>query len=57
VESQCFSYSDYGDSVGFSNTSVRGGPIKAGLPVRVTFVGNTILKLEVSMPLEKATTG
>jgi hypothetical protein len=48
VESRCFYYSDYASSVGFNNTSSHGGPIKADLPVRVTFVGNAILKLEIA---------
>jgi len=47
VEDRCFSYSDFDPTVGFNNTTSHGGPIKAGIPVRVTFVGNTIVKLEV----------
>ena len=48
VETQCFHYSDSDNSAGFHNTSSHGGPIKADLPVRVTFAGNTILKLEIA---------
>ena len=48
VEDKCFRYWDSGTSAGFNNTSSHGGPIKPGLPVRVTFVGNTIVKLEVA---------
>lgn len=44
----CFSYSDYVVTPGFNQTSANGGPIQAGLPVRVTYKGNTILKLEVA---------
>lgn len=44
----CFSYSDYVVTPGFNQTSTHGGPIQQGLPVRVTYDGNTILKLEVS---------
>jgi len=48
VENKCFGYSDYVISGGFNNTSANGGPIKEGLPVKVTFFGNAIVKLEVS---------
>jgi hypothetical protein len=47
VSGACFSYSDYVVTAGFNRTSSRGGPIREGLPVRVTYLGNTILKLEV----------
>ncbi|HUN77248.1 MAG TPA: hypothetical protein VMU40_22250 [Steroidobacteraceae bacterium] len=47
VSGVCFSYSDYDVTVGFNHTSSHGGPIRLGLPVRVTYVGNTIIKLEV----------
>jgi len=42
-----FCYSDYGSTPGFNNTSSHGGPIRSGLPVRVSYVGNSILKLEI----------
>lgn len=48
VNADCFSYSDYVITGGFNNTSSHGGPIREGLPVRVTFVGNSIIKLEVA---------
>jgi len=44
----CFEYSDYVITGGFNNTSSHGGPIREGLPVRVTYVGKSILKLEVA---------
>lgn len=47
VSGKCFSYSDYSVSAGFNNTNSHGGPIREGLTVRVTYVGNTITKLEV----------
>jgi len=47
IQSKCFEYSDYDVTSGFNNTSSHGGPIREGLPVRVTFVGGTIVKLEV----------
>ncbi len=43
-----FSYSDYIVTDGFHNTTSHGGPIHQGLYVRVSYVGNTILKLEVA---------
>lgn len=48
--SACFEYSDYVVTSGFNNTSSHGGPIRAGLHVRVTYVGNSILKLEIARP-------
>ena len=48
VQSKCFYYSDYVVTPGFNNTSSHGGPIKLGIHVRVTYVGNTILKLEIA---------
>ena len=47
VSGKCFSYSDNVITAGFNNTASHGGPIREGLPVRVTYIGNTILKLEV----------
>jgi hypothetical protein len=34
-------------SAGFENTAWRGGPIREGLPVRITYRDNSILRLEV----------
>ena len=42
-----FSYSDYDVKAGFNNTSSHGGPIHQGLPVRIWYVGNEIVKLEI----------
>jgi hypothetical protein len=47
VQSETFCYSDYGITAGFNNSASHGGPIREGLPVRVSFIGNTILRLEV----------
>ena len=47
VDSETFCYSDYVVTLGFNNTASHGGPIREGLPVRVSFIGNTILRLEV----------
>ena len=54
VGTEKFSYSDYMVTGGFNNTSSHGGPIKFGLPVRITFIPskfcNVITKLEVGRP-------
>lgn len=44
----CFSYSDYIVTPGFNQTQSHGGPIKDGLPVKVTYKDDTIVKLEVA---------
>jgi hypothetical protein len=48
VSDACFSYSDYGATVGFHNSASHGGPIREGLDVRVEYIGNLILKLQVA---------
>ena len=48
VRQACFEYSDFVITAGFNNTASYGGPIRDGLPVRVTYVGNAIAKLEVA---------
>jgi hypothetical protein len=48
VNDHCFEYSDYVITGGFNNTRSHGGPIREGLPVRVTFIRNKIIKLEVA---------
>lgn len=48
VKGHRFSYSDYILTPGFHNTASHGGPIHEGLYVRVTYVGNLILRLEVA---------
>jgi hypothetical protein len=47
VQSETFCYSDYVVTAGFNNSASHGGPIRDGLPVRVSFVANTIVRLEV----------
>jgi hypothetical protein len=42
-----FAYSDDIVTAGFHNTRHHGGPIREGLYVRVTYFGNSILRLEV----------
>lgn len=43
-----FTYSDYILTGCFNNATSHGGPIKAGLTVRVSYVGNCIVRLEVA---------
>ncbi len=44
-----FSYSDYiGDSSCFNRTASHGGPIREGLRVRVAYVDDCILRLDVA---------
>jgi hypothetical protein len=45
-----FSYSDYVVTSGFNNTASHGGPIRSGLYVRIWYLGNDILKLEIRNP-------
>src|SRR5689334_7724640 len=47
VREQTFCYSDYVVTAGFNNSTSHGGPIREGLPVRVSYVGDTIVRLEV----------
>ncbi len=48
VNGHRFSYSDYVMTAGFRNTASRGGPIREGLYVRISYSGNLILRLEVA---------
>jgi hypothetical protein len=42
-----FSYSDFVATPGFRRTASHGGPIREGLHVRIAYVGNVILRLEI----------
>jgi len=52
VQEKRFCYSDYEIAPGFHKSASHGGPIRAGLPVRIAYITagrhNTILKLEIS---------
>jgi len=50
VEGRRFCYADSVVSPGFSRTRVYGGPINPGLSVRVTAIGDTIVRLEIAEP-------
>lgn len=54
VEEQRFCYSDYIIAPGFRNTASHGGPIRAGLQVRIAYLNGSILRLEV--PKDQALT-
>ncbi len=43
-----FSYSDYVVTEGFHRTSSHGGPLREGLWVRITYVGELIARLELA---------
>jgi hypothetical protein len=43
-----FSYSDYVVTEGFNRTSSHGGPMREGLWVRITYVGDIIARLEIA---------
>ena len=51
IRSHSFCYSDYVMMPGFNQTSSHGGPIKQNLKVRLAYIGNTILRLEIERPL------
>jgi hypothetical protein len=48
VGSQRFCYSDYIVTPGFHNAASHGGPIRAGLHVRIAYSFSTILRLDVA---------
>ena len=54
VQNQRFCYSDYEIAPGFHNATSHGGPIHAGLPVRIAYRDGRILRLEV--PRDQAPT-
>ncbi len=50
VQLHRFCYVDTVASPGFHRIRAYGGPINPGLPVRVTAIGNTIVRLEIGEP-------
>ncbi|HEX7289012.1 MAG TPA: hypothetical protein VF532_22700 [Candidatus Angelobacter sp.] len=48
VKAKRFCYSDFEGTAAFKNTASHGGPIRAGLRVRIAYVGNDILRLEIA---------
>lgn len=61
VQDVKFHYSDFESNPGFNRTASHGGPIRQGLPVRVTYIrnsdtdpeGNVIVKLEIEKAAKK----
>ena len=47
VQSTCIRYAEGIVTNGFNNSSANGGPIKEVLLVRITHVGDVIVKLEI----------
>ena len=54
VDGRRFEYSDFFVTPGFNNAASRGGPIRPGLAVRVSHVGDVIVKLEVDRAAARA---
>jgi hypothetical protein len=48
VSGHKFEYSDYHKTGAFNNTKSHGGPIRQGIYVRITALGNRIVRLEVA---------
>ena len=48
VDGRRFEYSDHFVTPGFDNSAAKGGPIRPGLNVRISHIGNVIVKLEVA---------
>jgi hypothetical protein len=47
VQAQRFCYSDYIIVPGFHNSASHGSPIRSGLPVRIAYSGQTILRIDI----------
>jgi hypothetical protein len=48
VNGRWFSYSDFHLGIGFNQSKSHGGPIREGLKVKVSFIGESIVKLEIA---------
>ena len=48
VQSKRFCYSDYLATGGFHNTASHGGPIRAGIHVRLAYIGSMILRVNIA---------
>ncbi|MDF1641641.1 hypothetical protein [Thalassolituus oleivorans] len=49
-----FEYSDFVVTPGFNNATSKGGPIQEGMPVKISYIGNIILKLEIAKSANKS---
>lgn len=50
VEERRFCYSDSVSSAGFNRSRAYGGPINPGLAVRISAIGDTIVRVEIAEP-------
>jgi hypothetical protein len=50
VADRRFCYEDFAGSTGFNRTRALGGPMRDGLQVRISSIGQTIVRLEISDP-------
>jgi hypothetical protein len=48
VDGQSFKYNDAAYNGGFEKSSLYGGPIREGLQVRIWYVDNVIVRLEIA---------
>lgn len=48
VNGHRFEYSDYDLTKGFNQSQSHGGPIREGLQVRITYIDDKIVKLEIA---------
>lgn len=53
VNGRRFEYSDFHITAGFNQSASHGGPIRAGQKVRIAYVGNAIIKLEIDQEHRK----
>jgi hypothetical protein len=47
IENERFSYSDYDFTACFNRTASHGGPLREGLHIRIYYIDNCILKIEL----------
>jgi hypothetical protein len=47
VRNKRFCYSDYGIQAGFNQSASHGGPVREGLPVRIAYSNDQILRLQI----------
>jgi len=52
VQGKTFSYSDHGLIAGFNKTKREGNQLKEGMEVRVTYINDKILRIEIAEPMK-----
>ena len=50
VDGVKFEYSDCNVTAGFNHMASQGGPIKKGLSVKIWYIGNEIIRLDIKKP-------